>query len=175
MGWAVETRDGLHEGHVALLAPDGRASGSSNGQGIFLRNPRWTYDSKEEPFDILVPWSEVAGWRVQCECGWRGTAWLRGEGVSPDDPAEEDVYPEHMLLPDGRSLEEAGHEEWKRHVQPLAAAEVVRTAAHAVREAEEALAEAVAAARAGNPPATWDQIGRAVGITRQSAHDRWAR
>lgn len=173
MGWAVETRDGLHEGYVALLAPDGRASSGSRLEGIVFLNPRWSEDSSE-PFDLVVPWSEVTGWRVQCECGWRGTNWQRNEATG-DDPTAEDLDAEHMFLPDGRSLEEAGHEEWKRHVQPLAAAEAVRTAAHAVREAEAALAEAVAAARAGRPPATWDQIGRAVGITRQSAHDRWAR
>lgn len=174
MGWFVEDAGEMHEGYVALLAPDGRSSGSTNGQGILLRNPRWSHGLKDEHFDILVPWSEVAGWRVQCECGWRGTTWLRGE-ARPDDPTEEDVYPDHMLLPDGRTLEDAGHAEWKRHVQPLTAAEAVRSAVAAVKDAEAALAKAVAVARMGNPPATWEQIGRAAGISRQSAHERWAR
>ena len=97
------------------------------------------------------------------------------EDARTDDPTEEHVFPDNMLLPDGRTLEAAGHTEWKQHVQPLAAAAAVRSAAAAVRDAETALAEAVAAARTANPPATWEQIGRAAGISRQSAHERWAR
>lgn len=76
---------------------------------------------------------------------------MHGE-ARPDDPTEEDVYPDHMLLPDGRTLEDVGHAEWKRHVWPFTAAEAVRSAAAAVKDAEAALTAAVAAARMGNPP-----------------------
>ena len=174
MGWIIDVPGAeVHEGHVAMLGPDGRGSGGSSGEGVLFSNPRWSWGSNE-PVDIVVPWSEIIGWRVQCECGWRGTTWSR-EDARTDDPTEEDVFPEHMLLPDGRTLEAAGHTEWKQHVQPLGAAAAVRSAAAAVRDAETALAEAVAAARTANPPATWEQIGRAAGISRQSAHERWAR
>lgn len=174
MGWLID-RPGAeaHEGYVAMLGPDGRGSGSSRGEGILFPNPRWSRDSAE-PFDIVVPWSEIIGWRVQCECGWRGTTWRR-EDACNDDPDAEDVYPEHMLLPDGRTLEDAGREEWRHHVRPLEATEAVRAAARALGEATAALDAAVVEARESDPPATWEQIGRAVGITRQSAHDRWAR
>lgn len=176
MGWMVEAGGEAHEGYVAWLAPDGRATGGSRLDGVVFMNPRWAYGADEsvEPFDLTVPWAEVTGWRVQCECGWRGTTWQRDEATN-DDPTEEQLDADHMLLPDGRTLEDVGHEEWKQHVQPLTAAESVRSASAAARDAVAALDEAVAAARAGNPPATWEQIGRAVGISRQSAHERWAR
>lgn len=176
MGWVTEAGGEVHEGYVAWLASDGRATGGSRLDGVVFMNPRWAYgvDESVEPFDFTVPWAEVTGWRVQCECGWRGTTWQRDEATN-DDPTEEQLDADHMLLPDGRTLEDVGHEEWKRHVQPLATAESVRSAAAAVRDAEAALDDAVAAARAGDPPATWEQIGRAVGISRQSAHERWAR
>lgn len=80
-----------------------------------------------------------------------------------------------MILRNGRTIEDSAYDEWKRHMQPLIAVEAVRSAAAAVSEAQAALDHAVAMARAGNPPATWEQIGRAAKISRQSAHERWAR
>lgn len=176
MNWVVEASGQVHEGTVAWIEGTGRATSASRLGGIVFLNPRWTYGADEliEPFDITVPWSEVVGWRVQCECGWHGTTWRRNEATS-DDPADEQLDADHMLLRSGRTVEDSAHDEWKRHVQPFAASDEVSRAAHAVRDAESALSEAVAAARAGNPPATWEQIGRAAGITRQSAHERWAR
>lgn len=173
MGWLIDRLGAEeHEGYVAMLGPDGRGSGSTGGEGVLFLNPRWSRGSTE-PFDIAVPWPEITGWRVQCECGWRGTTWRRDDARN-DDPGAEDVFPEHMLLPDGHTLEDAGREEWRHHVRSLAAAEDVREAALALGEAAAALDAAVVKAREGDPPATWEQIGRAAGITRQSAHDRWA-
>ena len=120
-----------------------------------------------------MPWSDVSGWRVECECGWRGTTWQRTEGT-PSDPTTEHLDAEDVLLADGRTIEDAGLEEWRRHMQPIVDVQVISTAAKAVRKAQAALDAAVAAARKPDRPATWDQIGRAAGITRQSAHDRWA-
>ena len=48
---------------------------------------------------------------------------------------------------------------------------VARNAANAVLRSEARLGEAVAAAREAG--ATWAQIGEAVGMSRQSAHERW--
>lgn len=176
MGWIVEADGELHEGGVAWLVSDGRATTGSRLDGVVFMNPRWTYDCDESvtPFDFTVPWSEVTGWRVECECGWRGTTWRRDEATN-DDPTDEQLDADHMLLPDGRTIEDAGHDEWKRHVQPLAAAAAVQAAAVGVWIAESNLARAVADARAGTPPATWEQIGHAAGISRQGAHERWAR
>lgn len=175
MGWILD-RPGAeaHEGYVALLGPDGRGSGGTGPGGVLFPNPRWSRSNDSvEPFDIEVPWSEIIGWRVECACGWRGTTWRREEAVN-DDPDAEDVFPEHMLLPDGSTLEDAGEQEWSHHVRPLAATEDVRAAARTLGAAAAALDAAVMEARESDPPATWEQIGRAAGITRQSAHDRWA-
>ncbi len=40
--------------------------------------------------------------------------------------------------------------------------------------ARAALADAVYAARARQPAASWQAVADVVGITRQSAHERWA-
>src|SRR5690606_40592534 len=96
------------------------------------------------------------------------------EDARNDDPDADDMYPDHMLLRDGRRLEDVGEEEWAHHARPLVAADGVRAAARALGEAAAALDAAVAEARESDPPATSEQIGRAAGITRQSAHDRWA-
>jgi len=63
-------------------------------------------------------------------------------------------------------LEEMLHEQTRQHVQSVA------DAAAAFGSASEALDRAVRSARAAG--ASWADIGRAVGITRQSAQARWA-
>jgi len=55
--------------------------------------------------------------------------------------------------------------------QPAQAITAVTAAAGAARAATRGLDEAVIAARRGG--ASWTDIGRGVGITRQSAHQRW--
>ena len=182
MSWVADCGTEEHEGHVAMLDPKGRSADATNSLGLLLRrrdrsrvedaHRRDETPSTDDMYES-VPWSEVSGWRVQCECGWRGTAWGRGEAV-PKDPSKADVDPDVMLLTDGRTVEDAGYEEWNRHVEPTLRTRAVSEAAKAAREAQAALDAAVAAARASDPPATWEQIGRAVDITRQSAHDRWA-
>jgi len=64
------------------------------------------------------------------------------------------------------SREEMLHEQTRQHVQSVA------DAAAAFGSASEALDRAVRSARAAG--ASWADIGRAVGITRQSAQARWA-
>jgi hypothetical protein len=51
------------------------------------------------------------------------------------------------------------------------ALKIANRAAAAVRRSEARLDEAVAEARQAG--ATWTQIGMAVGISRQAAHERW--
>ncbi|MDN5759533.1 MAG: hypothetical protein L0H59_13555, partial [Tomitella sp.] len=64
MGWMVDSEHGgEHEAHVAMLGPDGRASGTTSALGVVFFRPAG---------DEVVPWSKASGWRVQCECGWRG-------------------------------------------------------------------------------------------------------
>jgi hypothetical protein len=42
------------------------------------------------------------------------------------------------------------------------------------RDVDEAIASAVAGLRSGPTPYSWADIGKRAGITRQSAHERWA-
>ena len=68
--------------------------------------------------------------------------------------------------------EDAIHEEWKAHIAPSEAILGVEAAAREYAQAGQRLDKTVAAAKAAG--ASWADIGRAVGISRQSAHERWA-
>jgi hypothetical protein len=70
-------------------------------------------------------------------------------------------------------VENTIHDEWKTHLAPLDAAVAgVKAAAHEYAQAGNRLDKTVTAAKAAG--ASWADIGRAVGISRQSAHERWA-
>ena len=64
--------------------------------------------------------------------------------------------------------------DWQQHLQPLGRLAAIATAAAQLRDAEQLLDEAVITARTTHPRISWDEIGRATGMTRQSAHVRWA-
>jgi hypothetical protein len=85
----------------------------------------------------------------------------RRDYVSPDDSANP-----------SSKVEDAIHEEWKAHLAPLEAVAGVEAAAREYNQAGHRLDKTVAAAKAAG--ASWTDIGRAVGISRQSAHERWA-
>jgi hypothetical protein len=80
MGW--QTDDGKHEGWVANVLADGRASASSTGGGVIVHD---LLDSDEaagyevrryddsDYLDVIVPWDQVATWRITCTCGWTGS------------------------------------------------------------------------------------------------------
>lgn len=68
-------------------------------------------------------------------------------------------------------VEEAIHREWRDHLEPETLA-AVHTEAQAASAAQARLTEAVREARRDGR--SWADIGSAVGITRQSAHERWA-
>lgn len=85
----------------------------------------------------------------------------RREYVSPEDSA-------HASL----KVEDAIHNEWKAHIAPSEALLGLEAAAREYDRAGRRLTKTVAAAKAAG--ASWADIGRAVGISRQSAHERWA-
>lgn len=135
-----------HEGYVAKILDDGSTTST------------WTLEIEQR----------IVGWRAECSCGWFGPLVDSGE---PREPSE-DEHDEIM---------EMWHE---RHADPLAAEleltgsieELGRQAAEADRQAAEAdrrLRAAVGRARLRG--ATWEQIGRALGVTKQAAHDRFAK
>lgn len=69
-------------------------------------------------------------------------------------------------------VEDAIHDGWKAHLAPLEAVTGVEAAAREYNQAGRRLDKTVAAAKAAG--ASWTGIGRAVGISRQSTHERWA-
>jgi len=109
----------------------------------------------------LVPYAEVVGWRPQCDCGWQGPLEPRPAGLSDRDA---------MGAP--QVIEDAIFAAWEAHRAPSQATFLVERAAEAHRRAGQELTEAVTAARQAG--VSWAEIGRAAGISRQSAHERWA-
>lgn len=185
MGWTFD-EDGLydHAGYAAHLIADGRRVAATSGQGLLIRRQdesriaaAWAAGrtpSSEDMYD-LVPWGELVGWQARCECGWLGPTWDRTSTTPSrtDDQPWRGVDPDDARLRDGRSVDDAAHDAWLQHMQPLLTLSHVTGAAAAVAEARGALDDAVKAARAEPTAASWADIGRAAGISRQSAHERW--
>lgn len=109
--------------------------------------------------------NRVTGWRAACECGWRGTQfWPRAafrdwtSSIAPDEVA-------------GFATGHGAYGEWFEHLHAALPGLAVHDAAQELAAARETLDQAVATARASG--ASWTLIGKAAGITRQSAHERW--
>lgn len=192
MGWTHETDDVWHEAFLAPEFSDGsRGIGMSTGKvsagevivgveyiGVPGNITREAYDTR--------PVATAIGWRILCTCASHGdlrssTQWVsdllpRVVSVALEDlesgrffSSDEDV----AWLADVERYETAARAIWSRaHLAPVASLAAVAQARRAVLEAEQSLNSAVATAReAGH---SWEVIGRAAGVTRQSAHSRWS-
>ncbi|MBF6393825.1 hypothetical protein IU443_28255 [Nocardia farcinica] len=167
------TDDGQHEGYVAWMFADGMYGGHWSDGPVATNRADGTG----------LPWAEwqrrtdaeVTGWRPICEHGgrecWRGQFWTRVTAPGEHDPAQHRIYSEDAFLDEDDN--DLILREWEAHIAPLRGTADVRYAAAEVAEAEARLTAAVAAAR--KQGASWEAIGRAAGMTRQSAHERWAR
>jgi hypothetical protein len=119
----------------------------------------------------------VLGWRAGCDCGWTGAQLFpRAEYELP--PAEGDV-PIDGISP--KEVDELCTVEWEAHLHQVLPLLAVHDAARKLAEvtpayddARTALADAVRTARTRQPAASWQTIADVVGITRQSAHERWS-
>ena len=181
MGWlGPVVGNTQHEGYALPLFADGQeGSGVSSGRGYHVGE----YDGTD-----VGDWrtsEQVTGWRAACECGWRGPDWTRMYSpVTMGAPADA----EDFLVDRGRreiylsrsapwadlddDAENAVIDQWRAHIRPWKALEDVEELAGRYVKTGRELDAAVASARAGG--ATWADVGRAVGITRQSARERWA-
>jgi len=119
----------------------------------------------------------VAGWRAGCDCGWTGTQLFPRAEYEPA-PAEGNV-PIDGICPE--AVEELCSAEWEAHLRQVLPLLAVHDAARHLAEltpaydaARDNLADAVHTARDQPGPASWQGIADVVGITRQSAHERWA-
>ncbi len=167
MGWSTDA--GGHEGWVANVLADGRISASSTGTGAIVHDVQTDadiaagYEVRRYPpstsIDVIVPWSQVATWRVVCTCGWAGAelpacADKNGWRDCPED-VEDGVF----------------HSEWQAHVAPVEALAQVGDLAGQARVIERQLSDKVQLARTAG--ASWSQIGREVGLSKQGAQQRW--
>jgi hypothetical protein len=167
MGWTTD--NGTHEGYAAAVLRDGRWAASYSGGGVIPHGAR----------DEIVPDDQVVGWRVRCDCytggsgmtgNWEGSEWVRVASPAETDLAAHRAYSEDAFAPD--EVEDALQAEWwELHAGPQEKLAAVSEAAAAAHKARRQLDEAVSAAR--DAGASWTDVGRAAGISRQSAHERW--
>lgn len=146
---------GDHEGWVAPLFADGAVGCGWHKGGIMVTA---LGDGTELDYDDWQarPPVEVVGHVAACSCGWRGPV---QRGLAHEDGYLEDGD-------EGRVIEA-----WRRHIEPAKMTELVSEAAARYSAAGRDLDDAVREAR--RLGATWADVGRAVGITRQSARERW--
>ncbi|TAP39064.1 hypothetical protein [Arthrobacter sp. S39] len=172
MGWI--STDNEHEGWAAPVAPDGRLSASSTAGGMLFRGVTGHYPPDEMLPDYeVIPDSQIIGWRGQCECGWQGEMWERVTSrAAANFSHRRDYFALDEFATASSKVEDAIHDEWKTHIAPSEAVLGVEAAAREYTQAGHRLDKTVAAAKAAG--ASWADIGRAVGISRQSAHERWA-
>lgn len=168
MGPAIGTVQ--HNGYALPFFADGaEGCGSYGVAGVLVDFDR----------DEWRPDGEVVGWRAGCACGWRGPDWERAPGPPRSatwgsvNARERKIHGVDALLDllDDQA-ERAVLEDWREHIRPWIALEEATELAERQAAVSRELDTAVATARAGG--ATWADIGRAVGITRQSARERWA-
>ncbi|OUC75839.1 hypothetical protein CA982_24720 [Gordonia lacunae] len=100
--------------------------------------------------------------------------WTRVPSASLEDLTGHRVFaPDTDLDVNARpEVAEAAREVWRRkHLEPIDVDDEIRAAADARRNANAQLDAAVARAR--RLGRSWADIGAAVGMTRQSANERW--
>lgn len=185
MGWLGPVVGNVqHEGYVVPIFADGaEGSGTSSGRGYLVGD----YPMRDEDGDWR-PADQVTGWRAACDCGWRGVDWTRVHSPAaagapawsgPEDGCVADRASRVIYM--GRTApwadldddaENAVIDQWRAHIRPWKDLEDVSDLAERYAETGRELDAAVASARSGG--ATWADVGRAVGITRQSARERWA-
>ncbi|MEU8197046.1 hypothetical protein AB0C10_24990 [Microbispora amethystogenes] len=172
MAW--QTDDGEHEGWDAAEFPGDRFSIKWQAGGAVVRHfpprpgPLPTYKGDPE----VIEGRQAIGWRGMCDCGWRGPLWKRADSPEQHDPAARLIWSDNHYGDAPEDVARAMRDEWKAHLEPDALTDVRRQAREA-SAAQDRLARAVRAARADGR--SWAEIGAAAGITRQSAHERWAR
>ncbi|MFI5618001.1 hypothetical protein [Streptomyces sp. NPDC051567] len=187
MGWQSEEFGTSHEGRAAAVLPDGTEPGpryfdTGSGPEVHTSRDWWVYDGT-----MGAPLA--AGLRGACSCGWRGPSrhpldWAR---VTEDRPYLFDTS--------------GPYEDWTRHVGEVESRSVPLPVAlevllERITEQLDALADdaplaalkAVAALertvrRVGGDAAhrtradevSWEEIGRALGLTEEEARSRLLR
>lgn len=161
--------DGFHKGRAGCVVPDGRIALAVTGAGVLVEGVTGRYPRDETTRGHeLVPDADVIGWQGACECGWTGLPWDRVSTPTQANLAKRRAYTamEGFAAPPV-AVEDAIGAEWRRHVALWGVDMAARSHARALERLNQAVAEARTAG------ATWAEIGKDTGISRQSAHERW--
>ncbi|MGL5825825.1 MAG: hypothetical protein ACRCYU_13605 [Nocardioides sp.] len=187
MSWANE--NGTHEGYVLPEFTDGvRGTGTWAGSvpvdHVIVDVEYGEPGVGDAPRYTTRPAAEVIGWRAMCDCRtWDDSSavantWASDLVVRVPSQALEDQTAGRIFVPDDDLIDvDINYHDmftgiWRRdHTDPESALAAITTARRAITTAEKTLNEAVTTARAAGQ--SWESIGRAAGITRQSAHTRW--
>lgn len=184
MGWTTE--DGLHEGYLVPQFVDGQRAVGVTGGGIpedqvasgpevQVADGTWSYPTRAA--------GEVTGWVICCDCRvqdlfratWVGPVFTRAPSKALEDPRALRVYAtdeDVVFVSEREDVYEVAHDLWRsEHAFGADALGEVDAAAQAAAAAKQRLDAAVAIARASGE--TWEAIGRAAGMARQSAQGRW--
>jgi hypothetical protein len=131
-----------------------------------------------EDLGICRDGAEATGWIGVCICGWRSRPWTRVVTQAEEDVGARRVY-DGFLLSGGRLfnvnnrvVSKATYAEWVQHLRPDRPLADIADLTGQRLWLEERLAAAVVEARWAG--ATWEDIGHAAAMTRQSAHERWS-
>jgi hypothetical protein len=158
VGWIADDVGDEHEGWVANVVRDGRSSAALSAAGVHVRPATGRYPERHGT--DLVPWDEVVLWRVTCQCGWTG----------PELPAE--VTGESGWKACSEDLEDREFlPAWQAHVAPYAALSQLGELTEELRTLSQQVDDKVQLARATG--ASWSQIGREAGLSKQGAQQRW--
>lgn len=181
MTWQSE--DDRHEGYIATVLADGSTSSSSSKDGplVAVRDENGVLLAVEQQRSE----DEIVGWVLSCSCApgedgspaerWTGQRWSRVATAAAQDAADGRIYaePGSALDIDGRAdVRDLAYLAWREHCGTARALQDIRAAKDAITTGERWLTNAVRLARTAGH--TWDQIGQAAGVSRQSAHERWS-
>lgn len=195
MGWIDDSS--RHEGHVKVVFADGRLGGGVlSADGLSVDGPDGLAARTADGNTEMRPAAAVIGWRIACDhvpahvsddalSDWVGqaehwlspTVWHRVYSPAEENLNQHRIYAalddEYSVHIDERDddLEELLIAEWHAHLQPEDHTRSIRTAVDAITTAQQALDLEVAAARSAG--LSWADIGRAAGVTRQAARERW--
>jgi hypothetical protein len=163
MHW--EAIDGRHGGAVVALLADGWPTLPLTEQAVMVQRLEGL---------ALVDHDDVHGWRATCTCFWQGEPWTRLH-----EPGRTDLVRRQASVLSGSPCDppmavlQALHAEWRAHAEREVALTELQAARRAEAAVEQRLVNAAAAARAAG--LSWADIGRATGMSRQAAHERWRR
>lgn len=169
-GWST----GYHEGWLYARVPDGRLSLDLREGSVVVEGVSGAYPRHPDRRDCeIVPDDDVTGWCAACACGWKGPLWDRIPVPEAADLKRRRVYVPFLgVAVPSVDVEAAMRQEWESHAIPARAVSELQAAARAAGQAQARLDRGVQAARAAG--VTWAGVAAVVGISRQSAHQRWS-